>query len=71
MVGCTVTAKADHTIDNIDPGLDGSQRAAGLNLIRNGHRDLNAIQTGIDVVDRVVGLSRYRAACLLYTSRCV
>lgn len=40
----------------------GSQRAAGLNLIRNGHRDLNAIQTGIDVVDRVVGLSRYRAA---------
>ena len=40
----------------------GSQRAAGLNLIRNGHRDLNAIQTGIDVVNRVVGLSRYRAA---------
>ena len=31
-------------------------------FIRNGHRDLNAIQTGIDVVDRVVGLSRYRAA---------
>ena len=25
MVGCTVTAKADHTIDNIDPGLDGVQ----------------------------------------------
>ena len=22
MVGCTVTAKADHTIDNIDPGLE-------------------------------------------------
>ncbi len=33
-----------------------------FNFIRNGHRDLNAIQTGIDVVDRVVGLSRYRAA---------
>ena len=25
MVDCTVTAKADHTIDNIDPGLDGVQ----------------------------------------------
>ena len=25
MVGCTVTAKSDHTIDNIDPGLDGVQ----------------------------------------------